>query len=371
MIIHLFDDEKFVDTTINKFEKLAAGKNRYLVFSNSQILKYPKRLDKIEILTDKWYKLDFNSIFKDCDLLVIHYLTPLKSYILKKTPKNVKVLWIAWGGDAYTNFKKFPAFEAETKKIVTESFKIKIRNTFLYDIYFMLKYGVKVLNKEKKALSKIDYVATVLPPEFELIKKEFSLNAEYVKFSYDSLNYILKSKLVFNLGENILIGNSATAYNNHLDIFKKIKSNNKLIVPLNYGDKAYRDIICNEGFKIYGSNFKPIFDFLEFNEYEALVRSCNSMVMYHIRQQGLGNILLGLFIGIRVYLNTKSVTYEYLTRIGFLIFNLDDHIEFLGIELKEPEKRINNQLVKEYWGEDKILEGTNNVIGLCGDFRKK
>lgn len=372
MIVHLFDDEKFVDTTIDKFEKLSPGENRYIVFSGSQVLKFPKKIDKIDIHTDKWYKLNFDDIFRNCDLLIIHYLTPLKSYILKKAPKEINILWIVWGGDAYSNFRNFSGYEPKTKLVVDSFFKVRIRNTIFYDIFHLYKYGVRILKKETKILSKVNYMATVLPPEFEVINKEFNLKAKFVKFNYDSLNDVLKKTTKTNLGGNILLGNSATAYNNHLDAFDKIKTNKfTLVVPLNYGDKSYRDIICKEGTALYGNKFKPIIDFLPFDEYEKLVSSCNTMIMYHIRQQGLGNIFLALFTGMRVYLNKKSITYDYLTSIGLRIYNLEDHIELLGIELEEETKSINKQLIKDYWGEEKILEGTNNIIELYKSLKGK
>ena len=170
MIVHLFDDEKFVDRTIDKFEKLATGENRYIVFSNTKTLKYTKRKNKINIVTNRWFNINLKDIFKDCDLLVIHYLTPLKTFILKKTPNNIPVLWMVWGGDAYPFFKNFNVYEMETNNLVKNQLLTKIKETILYDLYSLFTYGVRTIDKEKIALQNINYLATVLPPEFNLIK---------------------------------------------------------------------------------------------------------------------------------------------------------------------------------------------------------
>ncbi|WP_347923212.1 TDP-N-acetylfucosamine:lipid II N-acetylfucosaminyltransferase [Pontimicrobium sp. SW4] len=371
MIVHLFDDEKFVDATIKKFEEIESGINRYIVFSNSQNLIYSKNIDKIEVHTNKWYKLDFNFIFQDCSLLVIHYLTPLKTFILKNMPKSIPVLWMVWGGDAYSYFKNFVEYEVETNKLTKKQLKTKVRNSLFYDLYYKLRYGVRTINKEKNALQNINYLSTVLPPEFNLIKSEFNLNVSYIKFNYDSFNNIFYNKNEHSLGKNILLGNSATQSNNHLDIFKKIESvESLLIVPLNYGDNKYSKIIIKEGFKKYRNNFNPLTEFLQLEEYQKIILSCNTMIMYHIRQQALGNILVALFLGIRVFLNKKSITYDYLKSIGLKVFSLEDDIKFLGKELNDGEKKINAKLVVDYWGEEKILEGTSNVIGLYHALKK-
>ena len=80
MIVHLFEDEKFVDTTIQNFEIVSKERNKYIVFSNNKNLKYISSTDVL-VLPNSSYKIDFNLIFDDCELLIIHFLTPLKLYI--------------------------------------------------------------------------------------------------------------------------------------------------------------------------------------------------------------------------------------------------------------------------------------------------
>ena len=77
MIVHLFEDEKFVDTTIQNFEIVSKERNKYIVFSNNKNLKYISSTDVL-VLPNSSYKIDFNLIFDDCELLIIHFLTPLK-----------------------------------------------------------------------------------------------------------------------------------------------------------------------------------------------------------------------------------------------------------------------------------------------------
>ena len=364
MLIHLFDDEKFVDSTIDKFELVGTGKNRYIVFSNTKELNHPQNLSKIEILPNDYRKLDFNKIYNNCDVLAIQYLTPIKIHLLKHKPNHIKVIWMVWGKDAYDYYKSFQQYEKRTQKILRNDFKALLKTSFLYRVHHLMKYGVFPINYEKKALKNINYLATVLPTEFEGIKNEFQLNVEYVKFSYDSLTTVLLNDSEINLGKDIIVGNSATPTNNHLDIFHKIKPSARVLVPLNYGDMSYATKIEKEGYDIFGDSFVPIKEFFSFEDYKKLVFSCNTMIMYHIRQQGLGNILLALYGGIRVFLNQKSPLYSFLKNHDFYVFDLDKDFTLIGIELSSDEIQINRQKVSQYWGVESILEGTRNVMKI-------
>ena len=80
-----------------------------------------------------------------------------------------------------------------------------------------------------------------------------------------------------SLGDSILIGNSATFSNNHLDVFDIIKNTtSKIVVPLSYGAYDYQDYkkrIIFEGNKIFKDNFLPIESFLTIKKYNKLLMS--------------------------------------------------------------------------------------------------
>ena len=85
MIVHLFEDQRFVDITIENFESVSKGQNRYVVFSNNKKLKYLSCRNDVVILPNSSYKVDLDLIYKDCQFLIIHFLSPIKLYILKQT----------------------------------------------------------------------------------------------------------------------------------------------------------------------------------------------------------------------------------------------------------------------------------------------
>ncbi len=325
MIVHLFGDEIFVNTTIEILQKNNSKINKYIVLSNAKKLKHVSLTNNVLILNNSPYKIDFDLIFKDCKLLVIHYLTPTKLYILKNKPSNIKVLWSIWGADAYDHFQNKDIFEPLTLAVYKQNKFEYLKSSILYKIYHFLKYRVKTIKSELHLLKEIDFISTVLPNEFEIIKKEFDLNAKYIDFNYP-VNKFSDDDLSIDLGNSILLGNSATLSNNHFDAFKIIKSiKKKIICPLSYGAlgyKAYRKKVIIQGNDLFKENFQALENFLSRKDYEKILTSCNTMIMYHIRQQALGNIFMALYFGLRVFLNKKSVTYKYMIDKGIIILIL-------------------------------------------------
>ena len=116
--------------------------------------------------------------------------------------------------------------------------------------------------------------------------------------------------------------------------------------------------------KIFKNSFKPIEEFMPLHDYRELTSSCNSVIMYHIRQQALGNIFMSLFQGMRVFLNSKSLTYSYLKDKGMIIFDLKRDYKLIGVELTADQKLINKKLVLNLRSREVIKEKTKGIIDL-------
>jgi dTDP-N-acetylfucosamine:lipid II N-acetylfucosaminyltransferase len=367
MIVHLFEDEKFVNITIDSFQKSDSELNRYIVFSNAQKLSHVSSTENVLILHNSTYNIDIDLIYKDCKLLVIHYLTPIKLYIIKNKPSNVKVLWSVWGADAYDHFKNIDIFEPLTVNIYKKNIYQYLKSSILYSTYHFLKYKVKPIKNEIAVLRKIDFISTVLPYEFGIIKREFDLNAKYIDFNYP-VNKFSDNYLSVGLGDSILLGNSATLSNNHFDAFDIIKNTKKKIIcPLSYGPvgyRKYRKKVVIQGYNLFKKKFQPLEKFLPNKDYEKILYSCNTMIMYHIRQQALGNIYMALYLGMRLFLNSKSGTYKYMIDKGVIIFDLEKDFHLIGIELNKNQKRLNKQLVSELQGEKEIDTKIKGLMSL-------
>ncbi len=367
MIVHLFEDQKFVDITIENFESASsAGTNKYIVFSNNENLRYVSRTQDVVMFPDSSYKVNLDLVYKDCQLLVIHFLTPLKLFILKNKPPHIKVIWSVWGSDMYDHINNQNIFEPLTNTIREKSLVQLLKKSYLFNFYHLLKYRVKPLSKELKLLQLVNYVITVLPNEYAIVKKEFKLNAEYLDYNYGINNFDEFKNIT--LGDSVLIGNSATSSNNHLDVFEIIRNTNrKILVPLSYGAydyNAYKATIISEGRRNFKDNFYPIEQFMPLEDYRALMASCNTVIMYHIRQQALANIFMSLYQGMRVFLNSKSPTYSFLKAEGVIIFDLKKDYKLIGKALTKEEQQINKNIVLSLRSRKVIIEKTKGIINL-------
>ena len=72
------------------------------------------------------------------------------------------------------------------------------------------------------------------------------------------------------------------------------------------------------------------------------------LILGHLRQQGLGNILTALQQGKTVYLHPKGINYAHFKSRGFAVRNTQDLTK--GMELISEADQIRNAaLVSQYW----------------------
>lgn len=124
----------------------------------------------------------------------------------------------------------------------------------------------------------------------------------------------------------IIIGNSATKENRHMEVFDLLKpivdKNTLILCPLSYGDIVYRDHIIDIGKQYFGSNFIPILDFMERERYVQLLSKCDIGIYNNNRQQGMGNINRMLLLGKKVYLATGTSMWKRYTNNGIRVFDV-------------------------------------------------
>jgi len=198
-----------------------------------------------------------------------------------------------------------------------------------------------------------------LEDEYNLYKKigVISKNAMHMRFSYYPINLIIKKEQGFVTSNNILLGNSATPTNNHIEAFEMLKKfkldNINVITPLSYGKTYYFKDILEYGFKYLGKSFQPLKEFIPLDKYRNLMSTCGIVIMNHYRPQGVGNVMAALHMGAKVYLSKRNPLYNYLKRIECYVYSVEDdlHIsnqqalQLLNSEQMEHNRKIlNNEL---------------------------
>jgi len=381
MIVHLCSDNSFIDyCVIDTFNKLSSN-NIYIVISINKKLSYIKQKDQVLILDPSDIKI--LNLCNNASAVIVHGMTREKSVWISSINKNVNILWSCFGADFY-GLKEFKAknynlYEKATLEINNKnktSFyfsKLKYRFLFIFLTYFKLRKSYPPLLKNlEKAFNRIDYIATVMPNEYPLIKKTISSlrNPKYLDFSYGDLNFLLGPfyKKEYQLGNKIIVGNSCSLTNNHIDAFMHIKAKgitNTILCPLSYGNETIKAIIISKGNEIFKDNFKYLDKFIPLDQYIKIIISCNVMIMNHRRQEAVGNILLGLYLGMRVFINSKSPVYSFLKEKSIIIYGFYDDFENTTAclsPLKKSEHDHNKKIIENIWGDSTVKKKILSTI---------
>jgi len=387
-ILHIFNDEKFVDPTIKLFEEVIPGQSiYYIICSRNKELLYVKSLDVIKVDFDN--EVDKNKLIVKINsspenFVFLHSLDLHKQQLVSSISPGIIKVWFIWGFDLYGNWHLFKQniFESRTRSSLNKDKIHKhklIYNNFSYYLFkkrvyvkLICKKIYKILNDAYntnfyKAVQLIDFAVPVIPTEYEMVKR-INKNIQYAPFTYGCLEDLLGenfNKTVINQS-NILVGNSADPSNNHLEIFYILSKLNlrdrKVYVPLSYGgNSAYINIIMQTGYDLLGSNFCPIIQYMSIEEYNKILLSCGSLIFNHIRQQGVGNIIALSYLGATIFLNSKSPVYSYYKSLGMSIFSIK-HIESkINMRLDFEKNNINRSLLIDLYSRQAVH---NKIITL-------
>lgn len=353
-IIHFTTDEKFINGAMSSFE-LAFPKMNELY-----LLKPPAnpktRFVDVKYVTNEIVKntntfKSFLDIAKSADWLVIHGMNDIWAKIILNI-NSKKILYILWGAEVYSNPYLYnkeilgKRTKALLKKHSKFNFKKYLKRKAINLVYGKSLSGEELHQLNKKAIQKVENIAVLYRQELEVYyqNKVITKPVQYLKFGYYPYEYFMDQiDSQVSLGNNVLLGNSCSYSNNHLEVFEHLKSfdlaTKKLIVPLSYGDNKLKNELLNKGRMLFKENFTPLLDFISLKEYTKLMQNCNVVIMNHYRQQAVGNIISAVYLGAKVFLNKENSAYSYLKELGCHVFEIDSDLnsndDLEGLSVKE------------------------------------
>lgn len=324
MNLHVVPDNTFINKFYENLEELGlTTKNKIVVRSNDKKLKAIKHNLSFAPL----YSTQFSTLIGDINQyqkIFIHYLTPLL-YRWIATQRMQNVSWMVWGGDLY-NLVQLDAlcYEPITlKKFIKEEWSIKHK---LYD----LKVWVTQRRYQEKAYSKIKNVLTWMDQEYKFVLNHLPVRANHRFFFYENqLPYGNLDELVVPKRKstrfNLIIGNSGSPSNNHIDAVQFLEDNRveaDLFFPVSYGDARYISFL-KKNMKFSFGEIEFIDRYMPFDEYLSWLASMDGLLMNTIRPQGYGNILMMMYIGKPVFFNPKNISLPDLNGAGLKWFPLE------------------------------------------------
>ncbi|EKB48716.1 TDP-N-acetylfucosamine:lipid II N-acetylfucosaminyltransferase [Cecembia lonarensis] len=369
-IIHLCEDEKFINLAIEQFEFCFPGQNIFYVIPNSldEKLKHVSQSDFVIITNQEHLILIISSLPKGA-IIILHSLSPRFYNFVIHLPESLTVVWLCFGFEIYKDpiyfndrvlldkltLRKFPLRKVSVK----ESIKEKVR-----PFYRLFNQKLPLSKKEykQKALKRINYLGSSFKEEFDQISKMINQRKNYFSFWYFPIEIIVEIDKPFIFPKtNMLIGNSGFNTMNHLDVFHKIKryhlDNMNIIVPLNYGKPEYIEYLLIEGERIFQNKFNPLLSFMDLHVYNSVLNSVGVAIFNNKRQQAIGNTIALLWFGSKIFLSEKNSFYHYLKRIGIIVFCYESELneksfsKFLSLEEIEHNRRILlKELNKEHLG---------------------
>lgn len=370
MILHLLMDEKVCPRAIRLFEECNAHGNVFVVFkSKKEEWQFVSKAENIlSCYSPEVECIDWSGI----DKVIIHYLDPEKiKFVLTHPLKGKNIIWMLWGGDIYNRYLYKLGFKLYASnnsyphidRFKNRSFKYlrKLKNSLLSPYYFYLQKWFME--------NRIDYIVTD-DVELELIKKYvyFKRLKSNLQFSYYPIEDVLgELKECRAEGNKILIGNSCSFSNNHEYVLEQIKnldlSAYEVVVPLSYGGNGeYRDIVAKKYRAILRATVLE--DFLPLDEYNRLMLQAGTCIYGNFRQEAWGNILIGLYLGSKVYLSKHNPLWKQCKRYGFVIYALEDIESTFEDKLSDDNKEHNRTTALSLFSAEKNREYIQKICKL-------
>jgi dTDP-N-acetylfucosamine:lipid II N-acetylfucosaminyltransferase len=378
MIVHIVPDDKFIDMACRELEAVAPGRHRFVALGDLRPLRYVKATP-VEFLALPEARALLHS--DACAAICYHSLDGGLA-LIGDLPAGKKALWLGWGYDYYRRLLSGAYPGGLLLPITSELVKTKpkpepgVRALGALGLSLARRLlGVSV-GFDPGLLARFTHFSPVIEPEYRMARE---LNPwfrpEYVAWNYGTVEDDMSAGLevVGASGDDILVGNSATAENNHAEVFDLIGAaadlaDRKIIVPLSYGDEWYKEKIIDIGRRKLGGRFVPLTDFLPKEEYIPLLRSCGHVFMNHLRQQALGTICIMMLQGSRIYLNPRNPLYRWFSSKGAAVSSVqelaDNPIERRGRlrPLAEDLRQQNIDVVKNHWGREIQREKTRRLV---------
>jgi len=365
-ILHIAEDSIFISSFSELMEEINPGENQYLIkLSPSGKLVHSYGAQNIQTYkTDIQGYINFLTRRNKFDVIIVHYMNLLGSLAFLSTERTPVKIWSGFGADYLNLNNKIPTkYLGPLTRMVFPNFtskkKFEIRNSH---IKFMKSFLMQ------RAAGKATHFSAPIPSDFN----EFSTN--FPKFAGDfmQLNYATAEKSASEnkaLRSDILLGNSSSPTNNHRDLLHWLVTHEigdrKILCPLSYGDIGdYSQNIIEEGQILFGKSFIPITNYMDISDYQKTIANCEFIIMGHIRQQGLGNILSGLMSGKTVILDGKSAIYNYLCSLGVTVFSLENSSSTEMPMLSENQREKNVQLISQQWGKAAVLRNLSQILSL-------
>jgi len=379
-ILHFSGDQQLVAFSQEMFEEVFPEQNtfRILNFGHSPLTRLRAAPGLARMPSDYFSSRKYIEDFNNADILILHFMRREYTSAIMHAPAHLLVVWSAWGADYYPSIesKCGPILLPSTKRLMEESYPAT-RQTWLSRIRSTASFAFRRPSKASPTISdiahRIDVLSAVTEVDADWIRTGFpSLRATPLHLHYASTEDTLAPGPENMEGSDILVGNSATWSSNHAESFELLKTldlkHRRIVVPLGYGDPKVQQAVCKLGIRYFGKAFVPLTEHLPLDDYYREIAHCGTLLMNHVRQQALGNIIAALYKGARVLLRRENPIYLSYCKMGAVLSQIPNSGELspdLLLPLDSESKLRNRNVVGEYWKRENVLANIRKLQGLA------
>ncbi len=367
-IVHVLTAPSFAEFVCSNFEEVAPGANIFVCVGFDP--------DRLPALTDVRVEAvpggraghgPLNSLVAESDIAIFHSVTIKTAAALASVPNDVLRVWSGWGWDYYGSTSD--PLKGQLGPLTRRWAK---GETPVAKSPWKRALTVRSAQTLHAAARSADVFSAPIPEDFEVFRRRFrGFQGRYGQLNYLSVEDTLRVGPDQVTGSDILLGNSASATNNHFEVLGTLATtslgDSRVIVPLSYGDPQYKAAVIDFGRELLGDKFFPLLEPLPLDQYHALMAGCRVVVMGHWRQQGVGNVLRAVWQGAHIVLDPRNPVSGYLRARGIAVYSLGDvDLAQLATE-PAPASQVeaHREVLVEHWGRETVLRNIRDLISLA------
>ena len=366
-ILHLGYDSQFTTFQCDVFEEVAPGQNVVWLLSDGTqtAAKYPTRTPDVRFAKARALPpLDLVREARSATLVVAHAMTPVAAALFPLLPSSVTTVWSGWGYDYLEDYGDLDlTYLGPYTRDLVAAMPAAPRTSLVE------RAQIRVLEFARRhAAARTDVFSAPVPSDVDVLASRYPrFRGVYHHLNYADVETTFAAPPTPPDAQDVLVGNSATATNNHADVFRLLSGldlgNRRVVTPLTYGDDAYREAVLDEGRALLGDHFAPVVDHLPLAEYLSLTASCSVVVFAHRRQQGLGNIGAALSRGAHVYLADSSPLTPWLREHGMAVGSTTDLVGGLPASPHSAEVVDANRAgLRSLWARDVAMRQVRALL---------
>jgi hypothetical protein len=366
LVAHLIPDSPFLPFVVGAFNEALPRENVFLIYGAKQGLDrhcLDPGLNFEAIDSDTRGLARVKDVFSSSKLAISHSMSTFAAEAIVSAPSSTLTVWSGWGGDYYGNAFNETAglLGPQTSRLMKRRRDWRAIAERAYSTHWLHRlYGA--------AAAAANVFSAPVPTDFDVFRRRFPrFKGRYHQLNYASVEdtYALQPDSL--RGSNILVGNSASPENNHLETLTLLSrldiGTRQVIVPLSYGDSEYGDEIESAGQDLFRDQFVPLRGFMPLDDYSSLISTCSVVVMGHRRQQALGNVARATWQGANVFLDVRNRIVPYFRSVGLPVSTLGD-LELFGLPdspVEDSTLSITRRNARSIWGRDVVLDNIRSL----------